>query len=122
MAADPLFLNHEAAFWKRATENYMDWLRRIAVLFFLYDPSSATYTKLKEFDTTHGLTPYGSLIQGANGKLYGLSENGGDDGYGVLFSYDPVNGTLEKYTDFDSTNGSYPYGDLIKGNGAQLSV
>ena len=66
---------------------------------FSFDPSSATYTKLHDFDSTNGANPTGSLMQASDGKLYGLTRNGGptltnpDYGrrgdYGVIFSYDP---------------------------------
>ena len=37
---------------------------------FSFDPSSSTYTKLKDFDYTNGSEPLGgSLMQAGNGKL-----------------------------------------------------
>ena len=56
---------------------------------FSFDPSSSTYTKLKDFDYTNGANPYGSLIQANDGKLYGMTYGGGSNGYGVIFSFDP---------------------------------
>ncbi|MEO8413678.1 MAG: choice-of-anchor tandem repeat GloVer-containing protein [Ginsengibacter sp.] len=87
---------------------------------FSYDPATAAYAKLKQFDTTHGINPYGSLVQVANGKLYGMTKNGGSNGYGVIFSYALQDTILTKLADFDSTNGSYPYGDLTMASNGKL--
>jgi uncharacterized repeat protein (TIGR03803 family) len=40
---------------------------------FSFDPSTSTYTKLKDFDGTNGGNPSGSLMQARDGKLYGTS-------------------------------------------------
>ena len=40
---------------------------------FSFDPSSSTYTKLKDFDDVNGGDPYGSLMQASDGKLYGMT-------------------------------------------------
>ncbi|MDE3182527.1 MAG: T9SS type A sorting domain-containing protein [Bacteroidota bacterium] len=85
---------------------------------FSFDPSTSTYTKLKDFDNANGGCPYGSLVQAGNGKLYGMTYQGGISGYGVIFSFDPTTSTYTKLKDFDNTNGSYPYGSfLLAGNG-----
>lgn len=54
-------------------------------IIFSYDPSSATFTKLKDFDSTIGAAPYGSLMQANDGKLYGMTTLGGAANYGVIF-------------------------------------
>jgi uncharacterized repeat protein (TIGR03803 family) len=71
------------------------------------------------FSTADGSHPMGSLVQAANGKLYGMTNEGGANSYGVLFEFDPVSGTYAKKVEFNgSGNGSYPDGDLIEaGNG-----
>jgi uncharacterized repeat protein (TIGR03803 family) len=90
---------------------------------FSFDPSSSTYTKLKDCDGTNGAYPSGSLIKADNGKLYGMTPYGGSSGYGVIFSVDPSSSTYTKLKDFDGTNGAYPYGDLMQaGNGKLYGV
>ena len=44
---------------------------------FEYDPTTDVFTKKYEFDYTNGANPRGSLIQASNGKLYGMTTNGG---------------------------------------------
>ena len=64
---------------------------------FSFDPASSAYMKLKDFDGTDGAIPNGSLIQASDGKLYGMTLEGGtfgredeNNGYGVIFSFDPA--------------------------------
>ncbi|MEP6949129.1 MAG: choice-of-anchor tandem repeat GloVer-containing protein [Ginsengibacter sp.] len=89
----------------------------VGVIFSL-DPSSSTYTKLKDFDVTKGNNPYGSLIQASDGKLYGMTFNGGNRDSGVIFSFDPSSSIYTKLKDFNNTDGGRPYGSLLQaGNG-----
>ena len=83
---------------------------------FEYDASTATYTKKLDFNgTSNGSYPWGSLMQAANGKLYGMTTNGGANNVGVLFEYDPSTSTYVKKLDYNGTNGAYPqYGNLIE--------
>ena len=87
---------------------------------FSFDPSTFIYTKLKDFDGTNGAAPYGSLMQTSNGKLYGMTTYGGSNGIGVIFSFDISSSTITKLKDFDGTNGSGIYGDLIQANDGKL--
>ncbi len=87
---------------------------------FSYDPLSATYTKLKDFDFTNGANPYGSLMQASDGKLYGMTYQGGSSGAGVIFSYDPLSSNYTKLKDFDYTNGAVPFGSLIQASDGKL--
>lgn len=81
-----------------------------------YDYSNDVYTVLMNFDYgTSGSSPYGSLIEASNGKLYGTTVYGGANGYGVLFEYDLGTDTYTKKMDFDgTTTGNYPYGHLTE--------
>jgi len=81
---------------------------------FSFDPSSSTYTKLKDLDNINGAPPYGSLIQASHEKLYGMTYNGGNNDAGVIFSFDPSSSTYIKLMDFDRINGANPYGSLIQ--------
>lgn len=86
---------------------------------FEYDITSSTFTKILDFDgTSNGGRPYGSLIQAANGKLYGLTSIGGYYNGGVLFEYDTQTSTYTKKIDF--TSGSRPYGSLFEASNGKL--
>ena len=81
---------------------------------FDYDINSNTYTKKFDFSSANGLYPQGSLIQSFNGKLYGMTPNGGVNDKGVIFEYDYISNTFTKKFDFSSATGSSPYGSLLE--------
>ncbi|MEO8765347.1 MAG: choice-of-anchor tandem repeat GloVer-containing protein [Ginsengibacter sp.] len=91
-----------------------------AGVIFSYDPSSAIYTMLKDFDNENGAFPQGSLVQASDGKLYGMTFQGGSDNAGVIFSFDPANSIYTRLVDFDTTNGANPSGSLVQGNDGKL--
>ncbi len=61
---------------------------------FSFEPSSSTYTTLKDFDGINGGGPRGAMIQGNDGKLYGTTSGGGTNGGGVIFSFEPSTSDL----------------------------
>ncbi len=89
-------------------------------IIFSFNPSSLTYTKLKDFDSINGANPHGSLMQASNGKLYGMTYNGGSKGYGVIFSFDPVTATYTKLKDFNYADGANPSGSLLQATDGKL--
>ncbi|MCP4438865.1 MAG: T9SS type A sorting domain-containing protein [Aureispira sp.] len=89
-------------------------------VFFEYDLTTNTYIKKHDFDGANGAVPYGSLIQGTNGKLYGTTANGGDSSVGVFFEYDLTTNTYIKKHDFDGVSGAVPLGSLIQGTNGKL--
>jgi uncharacterized repeat protein (TIGR03803 family) len=100
---------------------YAGGMYDIGVL-FEYDPSTFTYTKKLDFEgATNGSSPFGSLMQASNGKLYGMARTGGANNFGVLFEYDPATNTYTKKLDFaGTTNGQYPTGSLIQASNGKL--
>src|SRR5580704_7617420 len=81
----------------------LNWRNKAFVLFFLWaatafavpaqtapvTSAAPVFTTLHNFDQTGGSAPYGALVQGANGELYGTTEAGGigqcDAGCGTVF-------------------------------------
>lgn len=96
---------------------------------YSYDPSNNTYTQLYTFgtNTNDGVIPYGGLFQASNGKLYGMTSDGGLNNMGTIFSFDPSNNTYTKLYDCTAAGGASPraglcqdangllYGSMIQG-------
>ena len=60
-----------------------------------------------------GKNPEGSLIDGANGFLYGMTTSGGSSNYGSIFRVRPDGSEFRKLHDFSNANGRKPLGDLL---------
>jgi uncharacterized repeat protein (TIGR03803 family) len=76
---------------------------------FSFDPSTFAYTKLNDFDITNGAHPYGNFMQASDGKLYGMTYDGGSSNLGVIFSFDVTSSAYTKLKDYDDPNGANPY-------------
>ncbi len=85
---------------------------------FSYDISTGIETDLHDFYnplTTDGYHPFGSLIQASNNLLYGMTQYGGINSIGTIFSYDISTGTETDIHDFGTgTDGGWPIGSLIR--------
>jgi uncharacterized repeat protein (TIGR03803 family) len=92
-----------------------------AGVIFSYDPATGTYKKGFDFKeiTVDGLQ--GSLVQAADGKLYGIGLYGGE-GYGTIFSFDPATRAFKQVGQFSGTaeNGAYSYGGLLQASDGKL--
>ncbi len=91
---------------------------------FRISTSGTNYTLLKKFNGTNGANPAGSLIQAPDGYLYGMTENGGMNGLGVIFKIRMDGTGFEKIFEFgQSINGVYgthPKGSLMLGSDGKL--
>ncbi len=87
---------------------------------FSYDLSSNIYTDLHDFDATSGSFPYSGLIQVSNGKLYGMTHDGGTSNYGVIFSYDIPTAQYTVRYNFDGNNGANPERGLTQVTNGKL--
>jgi uncharacterized repeat protein (TIGR03803 family) len=68
-----------------------------------------------------GHSPVGTLTLASNGKIYGLTELGGNYGSGVLFEFDPVtNETVSLVHFYGPEKGSYPRGTLLQATNGKL--
>ena len=92
---------------------------------FEWDPAINLFVKKIDFDGVYvnykGRLPIGSLT-GYNGKLYGMTAQGGSYWAGVLFEWDPVTNEYSKKIDFDWNNGANPTGSLTVLNGKLYGV
>jgi len=81
---------------------------------FSYDPSQDIFKYLAEFEAlTTGSSPMGVLTEASDGKLYGITYNGGICNYGTIFSYDPIGGVLAEERCFDWNDGVEPVDGMI---------
>ena len=66
-----------------------------------------------------GALSVAALVDGGDGRLYGVASLGGANGYGTVFAFDPATGTYTVLHNFNQTNGSQPTSELLLGqNGA----
>jgi len=62
---------------------------------------------------TDGAGPAAGLTDGQDGRFYGVISQGGEKGYGTLFSFDPVGRVFTVMHHFDNTGGAQPSGELL---------
>ena len=95
---------------------------------FAFDRGLNSFIKKVDFASVErGKNPHGSLLQAKNGKLYGMTVNGGlrNDGLvkneGVIFEFDPVTSEFQKKINFSyRPMGRYPYGSLIEADNGKM--
>ena len=51
---------------------------------------------------------------------YGMTKEGGDVGYGVIFSFDPSTSTYKNLYSFNGSNGANPTGSLVQAKNGKL--
>ena len=93
-----------------------------AGVLFEFDPATGSYTRKYDFTVANGdgLVPLGSLALSPNGKLYGAAPQGGTNGKGTLFEFDPATGAVSTTHNFNGTDGSQStYGRLLFVKGGQ---
>src|SRR5271157_4411191 len=74
---------------------------------------TGTLTTLHSFDSTDGAQPFGGLVQGTNGILYGTTSAGGTDNDGTVFKI-TLGGTLTTLHSFKGTDGDTPNAMLVQ--------
>ncbi len=89
---------------------------------FKLNPDGTGFTVLKHFDNTAtGGNPYGGMIQGVDGALYGTASGGGSFGYGTVFKLNTDGSGFAVLKHFDNaTSGNTPYAGLMQGVDAAL--
>lgn len=90
-------------------------------LIYEYDYINNIYTKKIDLSATTGRYPLGHMIE-ANGKMYGMTMQGGINDKGVIYEYDYVNNVYTKKIDLSSVNGSKPTGSLVLANGKMYGL
>ena len=89
----------------------------VGVLYSM-NTDGTNYQVLYSFQNSpDGGEPYGRMIPGPGGKLYGAAAIGGALGFGALYSWDTVAQVYSKLVDLDSVHGATVEGDLVYYNG-----
>jgi uncharacterized repeat protein (TIGR03803 family) len=82
--------------------------------------SDGIITTLASFSfAATGSQPRGSLLLASDGHFYGMTQQGGSLGNGVIFRL-TTGGTLTKLFDFTTSSGRHPSGSLIQGSDGLL--
>lgn len=87
-----------------------------------YDPATSTWTTEFNFEPSNpgiGARPFYTNLVEVNGKMYGLTSEGGVNDVGVLFEWDPATNVYSKKVDFAvlGDKGWNPRGSLTYANG-----
>lgn len=80
---------------------------KLGGVLFEWDPTTNMYTKKVDFANATGDFPLGDLTQ-SNGKLYGMTREGGANDLGVLFEWDPSTNVYIKKIDLSNVTGGVP--------------
>ncbi len=81
---------------------------------FQYDFMNNIYSKKFDFSDSVGIIPKGPLFEASDGKLYGMTSEGGTNIAGVIFQYDITTDSLQKKFDLTSSTGIVPAGAFIE--------
>lgn len=89
---------------------------------FTLEPDGSNLQVVHEFKTpVAGYKPvFPKLLEADNGKLYGLTSEGGSFNVGVLFEYTPATNQYIVKANFDWDNGAYPQGSLLQASDGLL--
>ena len=85
---------------------------------FKLDTGGTNFTVLHTFGATNdGAKPYGGLIPGDNGALYGATSAGGTNGAGTVYRLNPDGGGYQILHHFqtNSADGKNPFSQLTRG-------
>src|SRR2546422_3981714 len=88
---------------------------------FMLRRDGSGYATLKNFLGADGAGPYGDLVEGTNGALYGTTYAGGSSNFGTVFRLNKDGSNFSVLHNFlGGADGKNPRGALIKGTDAAL--
>ena len=83
---------------------------------FKLDTNGDNFVDIHDSDNTDGANPYGGVILGGGGFLFGTAANGGNDDAGVVYKIDTSGNNFAVIHHLDGGNdGSHPFGGLAPG-------
>lgn len=80
---------------------------------FEYDPTTGTHKVMKTFFMQTGNQPFGSLVVGPSGNLYGVASVNGPSSGGTLFEYNIPSNTLSILHNFSLPGGGFSMGTPV---------
>ena len=84
---------------------------------FSYDIAKNELTKIYDFAKASGSSALGYLCEASDGKLYGMTNDGGKDNLGVLFYLNPTTNTYTKFYEYGkASSGSAYAGNMVQVN------
>jgi uncharacterized repeat protein (TIGR03803 family) len=92
---------------------------------FAFDLATGQMTQKVIFPANgkNGSWPQANLMKSTAGTLWGMTKEGGEEGYGVIYAFDPVKGTLANHYAFDGKHGKTPlYTCLVETKGDDTPV
>jgi uncharacterized repeat protein (TIGR03803 family) len=88
---------------------------------FKLNPDGSGYAVLWSCKWNEGAYPYGTLIEGTDGRLYGTANVGGDDAKGTVFQLDKPGTNCVRLHSFGGVgDGGYPQAGLVEGSDGAL--
>ncbi len=82
--------------------------------------AQTNFTVLSLFNVTNGGLPWGALIWGTNGSLYGATGLGGTSNLGVVFKVNPDGTGLTVIKNFQGSDGATPQAGPVLGTNGML--
>lgn len=82
-------------------------------IIFSFDPSVNQLTIEHVFDGNNGAWPGGTLVENSNGLYYGITRQGGQYNFGVLYAFDPNTNAFTVAKEFNDTNGTGGFTTLM---------
>src|SRR5262245_33517904 len=71
---------------------------------FRIKPDGNDFEVIYDFPAEHSEENPGNMTLAQNGKLYGTTQGGGPNGFGVIFEFDPATGIYRKLFDLAKVN------------------
>src|ERR1043166_5202448 len=89
---------------------------------FRISTNGAQFLVIKSFGATtnDGRRPFAAVIEGNDGALYGVTEEGGDFGFGAVFRLEKSGTNFSVLKHFTGADGAYPEGRLLKASDGML--
>lgn len=81
---------------------------------YRFAPGTAKLTTLHSFSGSNGAEPRAELLEGADGRLYGVTAAGGSSNYGTVFSLQTGGSGFTVLRSFAGSNGRSPLGRLVQ--------